>query len=85
MSGDRHIDRPASQYPEWQLCKHCRKPINKWWKCAYGSNACKQAAYRRRLEALYAAPTTLFQGQSKARSLDPVGKRIVRRKKGGVA
>jgi len=52
MSHDLH--QPDGQ--KWDtadgVCAWCKKPMHKAWKYTYGSNACKQAAYRARQNAM---------------------------------
>lgn len=49
MRRDRHY--AAGEFvPHWaRHCKHCGRPMKTWGLVKYGSNACRQAAYRLRL------------------------------------
>lgn len=51
MNSDRHFKNPDDAAACAGKCKHCGKPMKRWWKYKYGSNACRQAAYRKRLAA----------------------------------
>lgn len=49
MSCDRHILIQADQVSWLPECKHCGIHFRPKGKQKYGSNACRQAAYRKRL------------------------------------
>lgn len=51
MSGDRHLDPKFPISPYAPKCKHCGKPFRSKGRMQYGSNKCRQAAYRVRLAA----------------------------------
>ncbi len=56
MSIDRHATFTPDPNDPRQLCRHCGKPMLRWWIYKYGSNACRQAAYRARLAKFLPPP-----------------------------
>lgn len=48
MSSDRHLKPDQEPKPWHKRCEHCGKPYRARRECKYGSNACRQAAYRLR-------------------------------------
>lgn len=52
MSSDRHYP-PEKEPPYWaKTCRHCGRNFRGRGYSLYGSNACRQAAYRERLVTL---------------------------------
>lgn len=52
---DRHFDE-GRDVPSWaKNCKHCGRPVMRY-NCKFGSNACRQAAYRKRQAERYTSP-----------------------------
>lgn len=67
MSGDRHLDPNFPISPYAPKCKHCGKAFRSKGRMQYGSNKCRQAAYRVRLAAFlplrHKEPLTRHRGQ----------------------
>ena len=68
MSSDRHY-RPEETTPRWALrCAHCKRAMHNRNGGKYGSNACRQAAYRQRIVTDPPAENVTFSRSSAARS-----------------